>query len=242
MFRAVQNALLSVVYPQPCRVCASDVESLTDGVACRQCWAATRIFRGTELLCDKCGAFFGDEISPVHVFCHKCDDHYYDNAAAVGIYEKALAASIIHLKSRPVLAGRLKAAVSEAFGRSRFLDAELIIPIPLSRQRKLERGFNQAEIVARLVARASGIRVDASSLGRRLHTPIHRIGMDKRARELTVKNAFEVVRPKLVDGKRILLVDDVFTSGATASACARILKKRGVVSVNVFTLARAVMH
>jgi predicted amidophosphoribosyltransferase len=64
--------------------------------------------------------------------------------------------------------------------------------------------------------------------------------MDKKARELTVRNAFEVVRPKLINGKNIVLVDDVFTSGATASYCAKVLKKNGASRVNVFTLARAV--
>ena len=120
--------------------------------------------------------------------------------------------------------------------------ADVIIPIPLSKKRKLERGFNQAEIIAAEIARASGIPIDAASLVRKLHTPIHRIGMDKKARELTVKNAFEVVRPRLIDGRNILLVDDVFTSGATASYCAKVLKKNGAKQVNVFTLARAVMH
>ena len=65
------------------------------------------------------------------------------------------------------------------------------------------------------------------------------MAMDKRARELTVQNAFEVLRPKLIAGKKVLLVDDVFTSGATASYCAKVLKKSGSVSVNIFTLARS---
>ena len=63
--------------------------------------------------------------------------------------------------------------------------------------------------------------------------------MDRRARELTVENAFEVTRPKLVKNKKILLVDDVFTSGATTSACAEILKKKGADKVYVLTIARA---
>ena len=71
---------------------------------------------------------------------------------------------------------------------------------------------------------------------------MHRIAMDKKARELTVVNAFEVTRPNLIAGQRILLVDDIFTSGATASACAKVLKKNGAVEVNVFTLARAILH
>ena len=126
--------------------------------------------------------------------------------------------------------------------RSEFLTADLIIPIPLSKRRKLERGFNQAEIIAAEIARTTGIPVDALSLARKLHTRIHRVGMDQKARELTVKNAFEVLRPKLIQGRNILLVDDVFTSGATSSYCAKVLKKNGAGKVNVFTLARAVMH
>lgn len=68
---------------------------------------------------------------------------------------------------------------------------------------------------------------------------MHRAGMDKKAREKTVENAFAVARPKMIDGSNILLTDDVFTSGATASACAKILKSQGARSIIVFTLAHA---
>ena len=100
MLKALNNSLLSLIYPQECRVCKSAVEAHGDGVACAVCWDATRIFNGSEMLCDKCGAFFGDEAAPIPVRCHKCDDHFYDKATAVGIYEKALAASIIDLKAK----------------------------------------------------------------------------------------------------------------------------------------------
>jgi predicted amidophosphoribosyltransferase len=68
---------------------------------------------------------------------------------------------------------------------------------------------------------------------------MHRAGMDRKARAMTVKNAFEVVRPKLIEAKDVILVDDIFTSGETASNCARILKKSGAATVNVLTIARA---
>ena len=84
MFKALRNSLLSLIYPQECRVCAGHVESLGDGVACRACWSATRIFTGDEMLCDKCGAFLGDKAAAVAVRCHKCDEQVYDKAAAVG--------------------------------------------------------------------------------------------------------------------------------------------------------------
>ncbi|MEP6788419.1 MAG: ComF family protein [Acidobacteriota bacterium] len=242
MLKALHNSLLSLIYPQECRVCNGAVETHEDGVACADCWAATRIFTGCEMLCDKCGAFFGDEAAPVPVRCHKCDEHHYDKATAVGIYEKALAASIIDLKAKPLLAHRLREAITQTLKRAAHLNADMIVPIPLSKHRKLERGFNQAEVIAAELSRVSGMPVDASSLARKVHTPIHRMGMDQKARELTVNNAFEVTRPKLMSGRNVLLVDDVFTSGATASSCAKVLKKNGAQSVRVFTLARAVMR
>lgn len=193
------------------------------------------------MLCDKCGAFFGDEAAPVPVFCHKCDDYHYDKAIAVGVYERALAAAIIELKSSPNLSNKLKTAINTTLSRIDLTDTDLIIPIPLSKLRRAERGFNQADIIAGVVGRKTGIPVDAMSLARKIHTPLHRVGMDQKARELTVRNAFEILRPNLVAGKNILLVDDVFTSGATSSYCAKVLKKNGSGCVNVFTLARAVL-
>lgn len=236
MLNAVQNSLLSLIYPSECRVCSVAIADLDDGVACCGCWAKTRIFQGTEMLCGKCGMFFGDTAAPVPVYCHKCDDHFYDSAAAVGIYEHALAASIIALKTSPHLPRR----IIDAIRTFNFADVDLLIPIPLSKQRRIERGFNQAEVIAAAVSRASKTPIDAGSLVRKLHTPIHRVGMDEKARDLTVRNAFEVARPKLISGKNILLVDDVLTSGATVSHCAKILKKYGALRVNAFTLARAV--
>ena len=242
MFTALQNSLLSIIYPQECSACLGQVESFDDGVACDECWSATRIFIGSEMLCDKCGAFFGDTAAPVPVFCHKCDEHKYDKAAAVGVYEKALSATIVNLKTTPKLPARLKTLIPVALKIAAFGEVDLILPVPLSRTRRHERGFNQAEIIAAVISNELRIPMDRSSLVRKLHTPIHRVAMDDRARELTVQNAFEIARPKLIAGRNILLVDDVFTSGATASGCSRVLKKAGAGKVNIFTLARAVMN
>jgi ComF family protein len=241
MFEALQDSLSSLIYPQQCVVCGGQVQSLADGVACRSCWAATRLFTGKEMLCDRCGAFFGERAAPAPVFCRKCDDQLYDKAVAAGVYEKGLAAAIIELKKTPALPGRLRAIVSDAYLPDAFNDIDVVLPIPLSKLRKVERGFNQAEIVAAAIAKRLGVPVDSQSLTRKLHTPIHRIGMDQKARELSVRNAFDILRPKLIEGKNVLLVDDILTSGATASNAAKILKKKGAGKVFVFTLARAVM-
>jgi ComF family protein len=139
------------------------------------------------------------------------------------------------------LAKTVRAVIENAPLPPEFASVDLILPIPLSKHRRLERGFNQAEVIAAAVAARINVPVDRQSLARRLHTPIHRVGMDQKARELSVRNAFEVQRPKLIGGKNVVLVDDVLTSGATASGAAKVLKKAGAGQVLVFTLARAVM-
>lgn len=240
MLKALTDPLLSIIYPRECRVCSGHVTSLDDGAACGNCWTTTKLFTGKEMLCEKCGAFFADEAAAIPVFCHKCEEHFYDKAIAAGIYEKALSASIVELKSTPNLSPHTRAIISDI--GHRLPDVDLIIPIPLSKLRQIERGYNQAELIAKCIADLTGTAIDIASLTRRSHTPIHRMGMDQKARELTVEKAFEVVRPKLISGKRILLVDDVLTSGATASACAKALKKKGSAEVYVFTLARAVIR
>jgi len=117
--------------------------------------------------------------------------------------------------------------------------ASLIVPVPLHPERERERGFNQALLLARELARLSGLPLDEHSIVRRIHTERHRAGMDAKARRQSVATAFTVRHPKLVAGQRVLLVDDVFTTGATVSACASALKEAGSERVFVLTIARA---
>ena len=230
--------MLAVAYPQACRSCGNSVEQFADGVACGDCWQATKIYSGAETLCAKCGAFQTAKSSNYQTFCHRCDLHCYDAAAAVGVYGHALTGSIIHLKREPFVAGRLKKLLIARFENSAFGAVELIIPVPLSKKRLLERGYNQAAVLSKILARQTKINLDEQSLVRRLDTPMHRVGMDEKARIKSVKDAFEVKRPKLIAGKTILLVDDVFTSGATVSNCAETLKRSGAKAVFVLTLAK----
>jgi ComF family protein len=126
-----------------------------------------------------------------------------------------------------------------AAGRAPLDAATLVAPVPLHPARERERGFNQASLLARAVAKGAGLRPDEWSLARVLHSERHRAGMDARARRESVADSFAVARPRLVEGHRVLLVDDVFTTGATASACARVLLAAGASEVYVLTAARA---
>ncbi len=239
MFRKISDSLLTLAYPQICQICQNSVENSADGIVCSSCWKNTRVFSGSEILCGKCGAYLRESRLPVLTFCHRCDEHFYDAAKAVGIYEKALAASIVNLKREPFISKRLQKLFLDAFDKSDFQDADLIVPVPLSHKRRLERGFNQAEVLANLLSKNNSIEADEKSFVREVHTPMHRAAMDKKAREATVKNAFAVKRKHFIENRIILLVDDVFTSGSTVSSCAKVLKKNGAAKVYVMTIARA---
>ncbi len=194
------------------------------------------------MLCGRCGALLGERAALKPVFCRRCDEYHFERAFACGVYEKALSAEIIKLKETDHLSPAIRRLIQTGLELNLSkMSGSVIIPVPLSKLRQIERGFNQAEVIAREVGRRLQLPVDAMSLARTINTPVHRVGMDQRARELTVQKAFEVVRPNLIKDKDVVLVDDVLTSGATTSACAKTLKKAGSGRVTVFTLARAVM-
>jgi ComF family protein len=236
---AVYDACLSLIYPQTCRLCEKSVESRNDGIACRACWQKTRIFNGTEILCEKCGAFLAASGEKFTTFCRRCTDDDFDAARAVGLYEHALLASVLNLKKTPFVSLNLENLFFEAFLNSPFLDATRIIPVPLSKRRQSERGFNQASLLAKILAGRTSLPLDEQSLIRKIHTPQHRAGMDRKARAESVRNAFEVTRPNFIADENILLIDDVFTSGATAANCAKALKNKNARAVYVLTAARA---
>ena len=171
--------------------------------------------------------------------CRECDDDAFTAARACGFYEGALRASVLALKREPQVAPRLARLMFAAEQRAPINRANLIIPVPLHFSREHERGFNQAALLARELSRLSRLPIDEYSVIRRIHTERHRAGMDARARRESVANVFSVRHPKTINGQRVLLIDDVFTTGATVLACAAALKEAGAEEVFVLTLARA---
>lgn len=231
--------MANAFFPQDCHLCGGMVESLRLGVTCRRCWDKAVLFDGGEALCPKCGRFLRKGGTKSAGRCHRCDDHGYDVAVACGLYEGALAMSVLRLKSEPHIPDKLRVLLR---GRARWarLDAvDLIVPVPLSNRRRKERGFNQAEVIADCLAEAFGVRPESGLLYRVRDTPLHRAAMDEKARSATVRKAFGVDARRDIAGRHILLVDDVMTSGATASSCAKELKEKGARRVSVLTLARA---
>lgn len=233
--------MLALVYPQACAVCRSSVESRHDGVVCAACWAKTQLFGEADTLCWKCGAFSRANVAADKrqtIRCGQCDDDMFTSARACGTYEGGLRASVLALKREPHVARRLAAVMLQAQKRAPINTADLIVPVPLHGRRERERGFNQAGLLACELARATTLPLDEHSLVRRIHTERHRAGMDARSRRESVSEAFLVRHPKLIAGHRVLLIDDVFTTGATVSACAAVLKRAGAADVYVLTIAR----
>jgi ComF family protein len=118
---------------------------------------------------------------------------------------------------------------------------DIMLPVPLHVQRLRWRGFNQAQLLARPLAHAAGVRLDPYSL-ERVRPTRPQVELDEKERRHNVAGAFRVLRPKAVAGRRVLLVDDVYTTGATVDECSRVLLRAGAQSVDVLALARAVLH
>jgi len=238
---SIYDSMLAILYPQTCHVCGASVESRTDGVACEKCWSETSIFAAGQTMCWKCGKPYGSAIFEQpreNISCRRCDEFSFTGARACGIYEKALRAEVLSLKRQPHIPRRLAEALVSTATQVPLAQCTCIIPVPLHPERERERGFNQARIIGETVSRKTGLPLNLVSLSRTVHTDRHRAGMDARARRETVEHAFAVRYPRLLTGQSILLVDDVYTTGSTASSCATALITAGAKEVFVLTIAR----
>lgn len=131
------------------------------------------------------------------------------------------------------------AAQMHRAGRTALAHADVIIPVPLHRTRLIKRRFNQSALLARALSRRCAVPMDAHRLRRAKRTPSQG-GLSAQGRRRNVQGAFTVDNAALIAGKRIVLVDDVMTTGATLNACARTLKRAGAGRVDAVCLARVV--
>lgn len=201
-------------------------------------------------ICTRCGMIFKSREGKDHV-CGECLDSpkSFRIARALGIYDHALMAVVhcLKYKGKIQFAQPLGMLLFHTF--TRFWDKnsiDLILPVPLHMKRYRMRGFNQAfllirdwvQIVETLNIKASQIHVDKEVLERSRWTE-PQTGLGRKKRILNIKNAFSVSDPAKITEKRILLVDDVYTTGATANECTKALLHAGAKYVDVLTLARA---
>ena len=198
-----------------------------EGALCAHCGAPFDIDPGAESVCGPCYA----------------RPHAFDRARALVRYDDASKGLILAFKH----GDRLDHAPAfarwmERIGRPLLAEADLIVPVPLHRWRLWARRYNQAAILAERLARGAAKPFEPLALERKRATPSQGAMANAKARRRNVLGAFGVppVKTALIRGKRVLLVDDVFTTGATLDACARALKRAGAREVDALTLARVV--
>ena len=232
------QSLIDFLFPPACPLCDAPVS--THGQLCADCWGAVNWIDNPK--CVKCGYPFPADIdlggAPLCPVCAsgQCE---LDWIRCACVYDDVLRSAMLPFKH----AGRTKYSLFMSHAmiwalRDIDVDADVVLPVPLANRRLFKRGYNQATLLARPVSRALGLKMDLDSVVRS-----HREMMGhKNARERAenIRGVFRVVNPDAVRGKKILLVDDVMTTGATFSELRRVLMRSGATAVYGVAFCRTV--
>lgn len=240
--RRVVCGLLDLLFPDRCRVCEAPLVSqeipFVRVPVCRACLKAPEPFRA-EFSCVACQTPFANR-APLDDagLCSLCrlGLNGFDRVYSFGDYEGTLRHLIHIFKFQGVetLRRPLGDMLQRALPREEQFDA--IVPMPLHWRRRWQRGFNQSELLAREIARRWQAPVIQAVRRKKATAP--QAGLTSSQRRKNMQGAFEARPGKKVDGMHVLLIDDVLTTGATASACARALKRAGASRVTLLALAR----
>jgi ComF family protein len=241
--RDCAEALLSLVYPDVCQCCGEERASPEQGYVGERCRQSVRLLRAP--MCDRCGLPFDGDIN-TDFSCSNCQNvtlHF--TCARSAAAAKGILLDVIHrykynraLWFEPFLAELLISAATPVIRNAAW---NMIVPVPLHASRQREREFNQAENLARRLARATGLPLVAQAIIRTEPTP-SQTRLSREDRAWNVRKAFAAGKAAAVRGARVVLVDDVMTTGATTNACARVLRKAGAEEVCVWTVARGLVH
>lgn len=233
------RAALNFVLPPRCLSCRGRVED--QGTLCAECWKDLTLLE--EPCCHRCGYPFHYRM-PEDSLCPSCIQRLpaFERARAVFRYDDASRALVLAFKhsdeihGAPVYGQWLARA-----GAALLADADLIAPVPLHPRRLLRRRYNQAGLLAQAAGRRAERPVAVDLLRRRRHTA-SQAQKSPSARRRNVQGAFAVRQrwKDRIQGKRVVLVDDVLTTGATVEECARVLCRAGAGAVDVLTLARVI--
>jgi ComF family protein len=237
-WKRLGGAALDLLFPPLCLACRAPVGS--EGGFCAGCWSGLTFLDGPACAC--CGTPFA--VDPgAGSLCAAClaKPPAFSRARAILAYDEESRGAILALKH----ADRLELVPGFArwlgrVGGPLLETADLIVPVPLHRSRLWRRRYNQSAELARRLARDWGRPFDPLALVRVRATLSQGAMPSARARRKNVLSAFRVPDPGRVEGRQILLVDDVLTTGATAEACSRALKRAGAADITVLTLARVV--
>jgi ComF family protein len=230
LFSSLKHRVLDFLFPPRCVGCGKGGPLL-----CRECHA-TLIYLQPPL-CRRCSGPI-----PEGTICRKCRSEVWDLDGVYSVfkYGGAIRQAIIQLKYHNIkaLADPLSRFLAE-YLKKHSLSFDVIIPVPTHKRRLRERGYNQSSLLARRLSRMTRIPVMEGVLIRTRHTPSQAKSNSVERRRENIRNAFTCVR-RDISGKRILLIDDVCTSGATLNSCAASLKSAGAASVWGLTLAKEI--
>jgi len=233
------SGLADLLFPPKCVICGAALES--DGL-CDAC--LTQVSFIEHPMCPRCGMPYPVEEGVDHL-CSDCINdigggRHFSVARSVGIYKDNILELVHRFKyGRKLSAGRFLGSMMAARAETLFdiRDYDVVIPVPLHREKLKQRGFNQSLLLAREIAGEFDLPVDLGALKRVRDTgPQVSLGGDKRREN--VRGAFEAA--DLIKGKKVLLIDDVLTTGSTVRECSRALVEKGALTVAVYTAARAV--
>jgi ComF family protein len=252
VLRSPIDGVTSIVFPGECRICGEPLSGLTRVPVCPFC--CKNLPQQSKLLCSRCGEDIGvSDLGAVQtegVLCRMCRlaEPPFEVAVAHGVYQGALR-SLLHLLKYDgfePLAQRLGELIAVRIAAIPGLPRQmLVVPVPLFRARRRERGFNQAELLAGATVRAMRrMRPDwegefARGVLARQRATQSQAGLSPHERRRNLRGAFFVPAPGRVEGRDVLLIDDIYTTGATARACSQALRRAGASGVWVATAARA---
>jgi len=230
---------LNFLYPEAGRLCGGERATPDEGYVCRRCWLQVRFIR--RPFCERCGLPFQGDLTTKFecANCREMELHFVSARSAV--VARGVVLEVIHRYKyqqadwfEPFLADLL---AREAAAELRPGEWDFIVPVPLHSLKQRERGFNQAARIAAALSERVKIPVNDGFLRRRRPTRTQTL-LTRNERAANVRRAFAVRPGVKLRGERIVLVDDVFTTGATTSACAATLQAAGAGAVCVWTVAR----
>lgn len=232
------SSLMGLLFPPCCLACGQPAEQDSPIMFCRSCRSEVKLLNGP--LCDCCGRPF-HEATGSNRLCDLClTGHYHFNVARALLYYKPPITTIISRFKYHGQTTSLKSfrAIQQLLpGLTELNQPDLIIPVPLHPERLRKRGFNQALLLARALYPEHRRLIDFKVLERHRYTE-PQTGLSGKIRRQNLKKAFRVKDEEVVKGKRVLLIDDVFTTGTTVNECAKVLKRAGAKEVQVLTMAR----